>query len=64
MGLVFEYNKMEMESAREMIIRRNSWKSEYLKFKENLIKKKEKVFPDKSKWELPHDLKLESMDKS
>ena len=61
LGPVLEYGKMEMGAAKEMINRRNSWKTEYLKFKDSLLKKKEKVISDPSKWELPDISKFQKM---
>lgn len=61
---MLRYNKKEAEAAIDMLHRRNSWKSEYLKFKEALIKKKEKIFEDPYKWELPDVEKYKKLEKN
>jgi hypothetical protein len=65
LGNFFSYQRSEDQCIRDLMHRRNEAEEEYMKFRANLLKKKERLYPDPTKWEAPQSMlnKIPNLDK-
>lgn len=55
-GIFFKYSKQENDAIKDLLRRREEAEEEYIKFKIALEKRKEKAYPDTTKWEIPKNV--------